>query len=68
MEWISVKDRLPEFSKEILFYCSSEKMNKFRLGAFYRHSHKFISDGDKYYKHEVSHWMSPEPPNKLERS
>ena len=28
--WISVEDELPEFNKEVLFYCSNEKSNQFR--------------------------------------
>ena len=62
MKWVSVSDRLPEFHKEILFYCHNEKMNQFRIGALYHFSHKFISDGDKYYKDEVSHWSYLSPP------
>jgi hypothetical protein len=61
-EWISIKDRLPEFNKNVLFYGKDKVL---RIGALYRHSHKFISDGDKFYVSDVPHWMPlPELPTK----
>ena len=58
MKWIKTEDSMPEFNREVLFYSE----NKFRIGAFYRHSHRFISDGDKYFKSDVSHWSYIEKP------
>jgi hypothetical protein len=57
--WISVEDRLPDFHKSILF---TNKKTVF-AGAFYSHSHKFISDGNKFHKSDVGYWMPlPEAP------
>ena len=61
MKWISVKDRLPEFHVDILFYAG--KKDGTLKGRFYRKSHKFISNGNKFHKVDVTHWMPlPEPP------
>jgi len=60
MEWVSVKDKLPEFSVNILFYAGLK--DGIRLGRLYRHSHRFISDGDKFYMDEVTHWAELKPP------
>lgn len=54
-EWISVNDELPEFHTEVLFYAGDR--DGWRIGAFYANSHKFISDGDKFYKSDVTHWQ-----------
>lgn len=67
MKWISCDDEMPEFHKEILFFAPCDNIEQFRMGAFYRKSHKFIASGDKYYKEEVSHWLYPEPPNELNK-
>ena len=61
--WISVEDRLPEFHKDILFYAGA--IDGVRMGRLYRNSHRFISDGDKFFKSDVTHWQElPEPPTK----
>ena len=54
-KWIKVKDKLPPFHKTILFYAG--EVDGIRMGAFYRFSHKFISNGDKFNKSDVTHWM-----------
>jgi hypothetical protein len=59
--WIETKEQLPEFHKDILFYAGGN--DGVRMGRFYRHSHNFISDGDKFFKPHVSHWMEiPDAP------
>lgn len=68
MEWISVKDRLPEYDEKVIAYC--KKTNKYFVG-FARKSYS----GDTYWclvgaagatycvKSKVTHWMPmPEPP------
>jgi len=60
-EWISTSNKLPKNHVTIMFWAVNDNM--IRIGALYAASGKFISDGDKYYKDEVSHWMPlPEPP------
>jgi len=60
-EWISVNSRLPDFHVPIIFYAG--KQDGVRIGQLYRASHKFISDGDKFHKSDVTHWQPlPEPP------
>ncbi len=66
-EWISIKDELPEFHEEILFYVDDQLA--VMKGAFYRNSHKFKAYGKfteaSFYKGEVTHWMPlPKPPAK----
>jgi hypothetical protein len=62
MNWIETGKQLPEFHKDILFYAGA--IDGVRMGRFYRHSHKFISDGDKFFKVDVTHWMNvPSRPN-----
>ncbi len=64
MEWIDIKNKVPDFHVPILFYVDGTGVMK---GAFYRNSHKFKAY-DRYteaafYKADVSHWMPlPEPP------
>ena len=53
--WILTSEKLPDFHKAILFYAG--ETDGIRMGAFYRFSHKFISDGDKFFKTDVTHWM-----------
>lgn len=63
MEWISVKDRLPDLHKEVLIYCYPHKAINF--------GHLAINGPDVKGKHcvvwagllPVTHWMPlPEPP------
>lgn len=73
MEWISVRDRLPEFGVPVLIYNS--RLNLFEVSS--RNdmpSHSFEkADGDLYKRithpyecwdnNEATHWMPlPEPP------
>lgn len=60
-KWIETKKSTPDFDVDILFYCGEK--DGIRKGRFYRHSHRFISNGDKFYRADVTHWMPlPEPP------
>ena len=60
-EWISVKDRLPEYGR----YLCNVKSMAFR-GAFYQAILKYENGGfieDGIYTDFVTHWMPlPEPP------
>lgn len=58
-EWISVNDDLPELHVPVLFAVKGE----IRIGHFYHHNKKFISEGDKFYMSDVDGWMPlPNPP------
>ena len=62
MKWIRTSLKLPEFHTDVLF-CTGDKTEPVRVGAFHCHNHQFISNGVKYYKSDVKHWMPlPEPP------
>lgn len=64
-EWISTKDKYPEFHQDVLFYVDEQL--GVMTGMLYRGSHKFKAY-DKlteaaFYKSDVSHWMPlPKPP------
>lgn len=62
MEWISVKDRLPEVDQGILLYWNDDICT----GYLTKYGNDFIfCDGftDDYEKEFVTHWMPlPEPP------
>jgi len=58
MEWISVKDRLPQYGHFVLFFTWRGAM----IGSFWNDGWR-ERDGKHYYNSEVSHWMPlPEPP------
>ena len=56
MQWIKTDEQLPEFNKQIIFY--SDECDSIQMGAFYRNSHTFRSDGNIFYKSDVTHWVS----------
>jgi hypothetical protein len=63
MEWISVKDRLPEFEFPILFYSEKYGVQKgFRItGRGKRERFRMYASGLNLM--DVTHWMSlPQPP------
>lgn len=69
MEWISVKDRLPEDYEKVIAYCN--KTNKYFVGFARKSSYSgdtywllVGASGAVYYvKSKVTHWMPlPEPP------
>jgi hypothetical protein len=71
MEWISVKDRLPNPGTDCVVYINGGKNHKyFRWGIFLGES--WSGDGGHYMSHNlpeglhnVTHWMSlPDPPEK----
>ena len=67
-KWISTKDELPEFHKEILFYVDEQLA--VMKGMLYRNSHKFRAYGKyteaEFCKADVTHWMPlPEPPKDI---
>lgn len=61
-EWISVKDRLPEFLDEVLLFTSAGNIY---IGMFYEKHENYTVAGDSYgFLYDVTHWMPlPEPPN-----
>lgn len=60
MNWIKTTDKLPDFHVKVLFFAGDR--DGIRLGALYRHSHKFVSGYDAFYKCDVSHWASIQAP------
>lgn len=61
MEWVSVKDRLPEFDIEVFIYYFD--VDKFVYGVASLGKGGYWDDG--IYtggKIEPTHWMLPEPP------
>jgi hypothetical protein len=60
MEWINVKDKLPEPHKDVLFYDSYEPCPCYIVGHCWGNG-MFIANENTY--HFVSHWMElPERP------
>lgn len=62
MEWISVKDRLPEQGQEVLTY-----YNLIAQGMYYvdQYPNEMTENGD--IVKELTHWMPlPEPPKDIE--
>lgn len=64
-QWISVEDRLPEESKEVLIYLpeynSVETASLFTIPSL--NLKEWTQDEDAFMLDEVSHWMPmPEPP------
>lgn len=53
MEWISVKDRLPEINKECI--CMEIDGEVYRLHK--KENSGWFWDRDGYYYTEVTHWM-----------
>ncbi len=73
MEWISVKDRLPEIDKQVLVYCKEESYLKkgddyeFLVLLDYTKDGKFVFNYNGYeyeddYTSNVTHWMIPTKP------
>jgi len=60
--WISTSDKLPPFHATLLFYAG--EIDGVLCGAFYRHTHRFITaNGDKFYESDITHWQPlPQPP------
>ena len=64
MEWISVKDRLPEKEKEVLVYWTNTSQCKRHYEIiYYTGDHWFCLDDKVRPWIKVTHWMPlPEPP------
>ena len=73
MEWISVKDRLPEIDEQVLVYCKQkgylEKDDDYEFLVLldYTEDGKFVFyyNGYEYqddYTSNVTHWMIPTNP------
>lgn len=70
--WISVKDRLPEESKNVLVYCKGGYMSSVSFSHMWKAFNHFDSqgdptEGDNHCFLDVTHWMPmPEPPEEEE--
>ena len=67
MEWISVKDRLPELEEDVLAYDPSlESISVGYLSAFLGHNPTWVIDFGQSISDCVTHWMPlPEPPKQI---
>lgn len=68
MEWISVKDRLPDEYCQVLIYCpqSFPKNCRVLAASFYDDNGLFYCDAYEQVHHDVTHWMPlPDDPIKL---
>jgi hypothetical protein len=60
-EWISAEVRMPANQLVILFWSHND--SAIRIGSFYSASNRFVSDGDRYDRHDITHWQPlPEAP------
>lgn len=65
MEWISVKDRLPDYDTECLVGCKDAKTIIADLTAMTstKTGLPIWQTAEGYFKHHITHWMPlPEPP------
>ncbi len=66
MEWISVKDRLPEQLKCYLIYSfdwDDSTCIPYIAWSFYNSDGKWVDSIDRSFHNYVTHWMPlPEPP------
>lgn len=66
MEWISVKDRLPEEGDWILMYISNYRgVDNFRAGMYFKDKdgYDWLSAANLFGQPTVTHWQPlPEPP------
>jgi len=65
MEWISVKDRLPEYKKRVILYAPSYSGRPIFEGILKQtdESGNVWEDAEKFIRTSITHWQSlPEPP------
>lgn len=64
MEWISVKDRLPETRVDVLCYGKITSCGLLHYEQCFYNGKTFLSRRDHNYSHiTITHWMLlPEPP------
>jgi hypothetical protein len=71
MEWISVKDKLPEFGQEVIVFCPKSRHIVTALARFCRYEgdvkfywdNYYPMDGFTHVQDAVTHWQKlPEPP------
>lgn len=66
MDWVSVKDRIPESEKRVLAYCAKTKkmfVGFFWEGKYDKNWYLVGSKGRWYTATGVTHWAPlPEPP------
>ena len=63
MEWISTKEQMPKFNKEVLLY---DEFGQIGVGGLVKSDNglvEWLCDGEWRGVTEVTHWMPlPEPP------
>ena len=68
-EWISVKDRLPEYNIKCLVYIPQPGYYPKIIVAYYSSTKNIWigTEGSIYYNHRPTHWMPlPSPPTEKE--
>ncbi len=64
--WISVKDRLPEYKKEVIIHTPTYSGKPVRIGSLDctdNNGHNWKSDGYLLSSNSVTHWQPlPKPP------
>ena len=69
-EWISVKDRLPEYNTKCLVYIPESFYYPKIIVAYYSSTKNIWigAEGSIYYNHRPTHWMPlPSPPTEKEK-
>ena len=60
-EWISVKDRLPDYREDVLAF--SPEFKEYMMGQVFEWEDTVVCEFDEYILTKVTHWMPmPEPP------
>lgn len=54
-EWISTEARMPPSQLIVLFWSQNDMA--VRIGEFHSASDRFVSDGDRYSRHDITHWQ-----------
>lgn len=61
IEWISVKDRLPESCETVLIYSANERFVS--TGYYWSAEKRWNQIGNRFLLFTITHWMPlPEPP------
>lgn len=69
MDWISVKDRLPEKNKSVIGWYKDNPFSNFCVEIVSWNGKGWVCTYGKHYVTAVSHWLPlPPPPKEDERS